>query len=165
MKDQQTRIRRCILLLRNQVKNPSILDQFLSCLSTSTAIDGRLPFTPVRVICTPDKSMLLHNIVGHAILQWGANARKENDNLNPHIAELEQIVTNGLALYGAYPKERNSAIHVLRLVSDERKLVADRATAQEKALEMKANQRAGGLDDGEDTKEAEGGARGDGAPA
>jgi hypothetical protein len=147
-------IKAAILTLRNQVKNPSILDGFLSCLSPQTSIDGRFPFTPTRVITVQDKTMLLHNLVAHAIQEWGWVIRGEKETMDPvpH-RTLTEIAKAGFAKYGAYPKERNSVIFVLRTVDEERKLLSDRAAAQERALEMKANQRAGGLDDGEDTKE------------
>ncbi len=152
IKDEQERIRKAILALRTQVRNPVIMDGFLCCLSPQTSIDGRMPFTPKRAITTQDRAMLLHNLVGHAILAWGVLARGEpniSKDANPWLAELEQIVRIGFKDYGAYPKERNSAIYVLRTVADERKLYADRSAAQEKALEMKANIRAGGLVDEE----------------
>lgn len=145
VKDEQTRLRKCILALRNQVKNPSIMDQFLSCLSTVTAVDGRLPFTPKKVVIAQDKAMLVHNLVAHAIIAWGVLARKEGEPTCDRLVELERVVQVGFANIWAYPKERNSAIYVLRTLEEEKKLHADRTSSQEKALEMKAKTRMEGL--------------------
>lgn len=140
--ETNARIRRVILRLRSQVKNPSILDQFLSNLTRLTAIDGRLPFSPKKVVTVANKTMCLHNEVAYAILQWGAEARNESPSVqNDHLALLEKIAESGFKIWGAYPKDRNSAIHVLRTVTEEKALRDSRATAQEKALERKANHR------------------------
>lgn len=139
----RARLRAVIVKLRTQVKNPAMLDAFLSGnLSPVTAIDGRLPFTPVKVITIPNKTMCLHNILGWAVLKWGFLARNEDGNpghLNPELELLERIADTkgGFKVWGAYPKDRNSAIHVLRTAVEEKKIREDRAAAQEKALEQK----------------------------
>lgn len=145
VKDEQQRLRKCILSLRSQVKNPSIMDSFLSCLSTVTAIDGRLPFTPKKVVTVQDKAMLVHNLAAHAIIDWGILARKEGEPTCDRLVELENVVQIGFANIWAYPRERNSAIYVLRTLAEEKALHADRAAANEKALEMKSKIRSGGL--------------------
>lgn len=134
------RLKAVIFGLRKQVRNPSIIDGFLSCLSPATAIDGRMPFTPRPIIVIPDKSMLLHNALGNAVLAWGKFARNEvAEMVTTDLALLETIIRTGFAKYGAYPKDRNGAIHVLRSVDEERAIRKDRAAATERALEAKAN--------------------------
>src|SRR5579864_5207098 len=121
--DEKNRLRKCILSLRTQVKNPVIMDQFLCCLSTVTAIDGRLPFTPKRVVTTQDKLMLIHNLIAKSIIDWGVMARKEwaePDPISIHLVELERIVGIGFDKIFAYPKDRNSAIYVLRTFAEEK---------------------------------------------
>jgi hypothetical protein len=135
------RLRKVILKLRTQVRNPSILDAFLSNLNPVTAIDGRLPFTPKKVVTTANKTLCLHNAIAHAVLSWGKLARGEAEEPNPDLVLVEKIAETGFAKWGAYPKDRNSAIHVLRTATEEKQIRADRANATARALEMKANTR------------------------
>lgn len=144
--NSRARLRAVVLALRSQVRNPSIIDGFLSCLSPQTAIDGRLPFTAKRVMTVADKTMCLHNTLAHAILTWGAESRGEPSQPNTHLDLLEAIVKTGFKHYGAYPLERNSAIMVLRTAEEEKKIREERFVKQEKALEAKAKIREDAFD-------------------
>lgn len=151
------RLRTVILSLRKQVKNPAMLDAFLSNLNPVTAIDGRLPFTPHRVVTVANKTMLLHNALSKAVVSWGHLARGEDEegnpeHLNPNLVLLEQVAASGFQKWGAYPKDRNSTIHVLRTAVEEAKIRKDRAVAQERALEAKARVRDGGSTAAEEPK-------------
>lgn len=149
--DERDRLRKVIIALARQVKNRVIMDQFLGCVNPVTSVDGRLPFTPARVVTVEDKTMVLHNLIGHAILKWGRLARGESEETNPELVEVETIAAKGFKNFGAYPKDKNSVIHVLRTVEEERKIRVARRAAGEKALEMKARIRERG--DGKDTEE------------
>jgi hypothetical protein len=132
------RLRWTILELRRQVRNSSMLDAFLSCLTPTMAIDGRLPFTPSKLVTVEDRSTLIHNTLALAILKWGELARGEKNETNPELAFIDEVATVGLDKYGAFPKERNSPIYVLRTYEEEKQLRAKREAAQERALDMKA---------------------------
>ena len=139
--NERLRIRWCILELRKQIKNVSVLDALLGCLTPAMAVDGRLPFTPCKLVLVEDRNTLVHNTLALAILKWGAFARGEKNGDNPELDFIESVATNGLRHYGAFPKERNSPVYVLRTVNEERVLRAKRAAAQERALEMKSRMR------------------------
>lgn len=129
------RLRWTILELRRQVQNPSMLDALLSCLTPTMAVEGRLPFTPTKLVLVEDRSTLVHNILALAILKWGELARGEKNETNPELAFIEEVATKGLKNYGAFPLERNSPIYVLRTIEEERSLRAKRQAAQERALD------------------------------
>lgn len=154
IKDERDRLRASILALRKQVHNPSVLDDFLSCLTPATSVDGRMPFTPRPVITVVDRQMLLHNILGHAIIKWGRLARGEANETNPELVQLEQVAATGFTQYGAYPRDKNGVIRTLRTVAEERAIRKQWAEAAEKALERKAairEQREDGAPDETDT--------------
>lgn len=137
IKEEKDRLRALIFKLIRQVRDRSVLDQFLTCLSPATAIDGRLPFTPRHAITTENRVMLLHNTLAHAILKWGMLARGEGDPVNTELQQLETVAATGFQQYGAFPKERNSAIMVLRTVAEERAVREKRAKAAETAQAMR----------------------------
>lgn len=140
IKDQKERLRIAILALRKQVRNPAALDSFLGCLTPAMAFDGRLPFTPRPVITAPDKAMVLYNLLGNAILMWGKLARDEKieGNGELHLQEIEKIAANNFRNYWAYPKERNSAVMVLRTLAEEKEIRTARVVAAEAVLDAKA---------------------------
>lgn len=134
----RARIREVIMLLRKQVQNPIRLDKCLSCLMPTTAVDGRLPFVVSKVVTKPLKIEILNSLLGRAIIKWGELARGEKNEINPELVELERIAEAGWKNFGAYPIERNSVIHVLRTVPEERTIRQKWADAADRALELKA---------------------------
>lgn len=143
------RLRLVILALRRQVKNTTMLDRLLPCVNPVTSTLDRLPFTPQRVVTEENKTKLLHNHVAQAIWAWGKLARGEvplialAGSVNPvydsmHLDLIERVAATGFKNWGAYPKDRNGAIHVLRTVAEERSIREERAAAQAKSLEAKA---------------------------
>lgn len=118
------------------MRNPTTLDAYLNCLTTLTAIDGRLPFTPQNVIVVEDRIRCLSNLLSKAIIQWGLLARGEDggEKDNVFLPEIEDIAERGFKNFGAYPKEKSSAIYVLRHKADEKKLRDERIINAEKVL-------------------------------
>jgi len=134
----KTRLSNLIFALGKQLRDRSIMDSFLGNLSGVTAIDGRLPFTPRNVITTQNRVMLLHNLMAHAVIKWGILARGEGEPANPELDLLEEVAKNGFVNYGAWPKDRNSAIMVLRTATEERAIREKWRNASDRALEMKS---------------------------
>jgi len=132
IKRDQDRLRKVVLALRTQTRQPAVIDQFLACLNPVTSVEGRMPVTPQRVITLPNRMMVVTNMLAHAIIKWGRLARGEDAEANHELDQLERVVLIGFLKFGAFPKDRNSAIHVLRTVAEEKQIRLDRAAAKEK---------------------------------
>lgn len=132
IKMDQDRLRKVVMALRTQTRQPALIDQFLACLNPVTSIEGRMPVTPQRVITIPNRMMVVTNMLAHAIIKWGKMARGEDAQINYELDQLERIVLIGFLKFGAFPKDRNSAIHILRTVAEEKQIRLDRAAAKER---------------------------------
>jgi hypothetical protein len=137
------RLHAAIIALRNQTTDAAWrkrLDAFLSCLNPMMAVPDRLPVGHVKVVTKPDRRLILENHLAGAILDYGRTARGEavmDEHLDLDAVEL--VADAGLGKYGAFPKDRNSAVHVLRTLSEQRTKVEEWAGSSEKSLKSKAD--------------------------
>lgn len=152
------RLRKVCLSLRQQTTNPRVYDDMLSCITPISAVDGRLPVTVQRVITVDNKHNLVLNHLARAVLAWGTYARAGGEGTydTADLDLLEKVAAKGVKYYGAYPKDRNSIIHVLRTVGEEREVRVARHAASERALALKFPEK---VDNGEDKAEGDVGGR------
>jgi hypothetical protein len=137
------RVRAVVNYLRNNAPDTgarSRMDNLLSFINPVTSRPERMPVTPERVITQPDRWRILENTVVLAIIEYGQFARGETaEPTFPALLLLERVMGTGIKKFGAYPKERNSVIHVLRSVDEQRQHIADTQARAEKAMSMKAD--------------------------
>lgn len=143
----QVRLRNALSLLRNQTNDSMLrhrIDSLLGkCNPVQSAAD-RLPIPYRTVVCIADRASILENHMIGSILAYGRLARgEEKTNRIPDLDVLEAVATIGFNLYHAVPKERNSAIHVLRTEGEHRTKLKEWEQAAERAEHAKMKRMLG----------------------
>lgn len=141
------RLRGVLSLLRNQTSDSGLrqrLDLYVGKLNPVMASADRLPTSYRKVVVdngtVPVRVALLENHVIGAVLAYGRIARGEEKLTHiPDLVVLEEVAKNGWSMYHAVPKDRNSAIHILRTAAEHQAEKRRWEERQERALEAKAN--------------------------
>lgn len=127
-----------MILLRTQHTSQlrDMIDKLIPHLNPVTSHPDRMPFCPAKIMVTDSRLFILKNHVGNAIINYGRFARNEPLDTRD-LEKLEEIAANKFTTYGAFPKDKNSAIHVLRTVKEHRAEMQKWTDAAERSLNKK----------------------------